>query len=494
MIVTSLLYLINIILGTSKLFIIKYAISKYYLQNEVDMRVLLIFCFINLFKIIFKYLMTVNISKISKNVFKYTISKILSYNIEFFNNNNYNKICKKICKITKIFNKILIKLPSEINFCLSYFIFLSYNNLLKNLLIFSVICVFNYKFLFKKNEQKHIKIEDKVLEVFDNIESVKLNSTEKQECNEISNINVNKLKSMISKQYTKSKIIIFKYCFYLIFMIMTVNNNYSISDIVFLLIYNKIYIDSVIKIVNMVNKIDIFMIYDIYKFKHDCEKITVGDYIKCENIKFDNISFSYGDKLVIDNMSMEIHKNQINIINGPNGIGKSTLIKLLLKLYKPDSGTIYYNDINLQDIPISSIRKNICFVSQYPEIFSGDLWSNVSYGTECDFDNFIEKVKMLNLESLGNWIIKNKNKKIKYMGNNLSGSEKKKIQLSNIICKNCDIIIFDEPTNVIDDNALKWFVQLIINLKEKYNKTIIIITHDNKLTDIGDNIINMSIN
>jgi len=81
---------------------------------------------------------------------------------------------------------------------------------------------------------------------------------------------------------------------------------------------------------------------------------------------------------------------------------------------------------------------------------------------------------------------------IGFMGNKLSGGEKKRVQLLNLTSKMTDVIIFDEPSNALDNSAINWFIKFVNMLKEKYGKTVIIITHDIRLKPLADNIIEMN--
>ena len=185
--------------------------------------------------------------------------------------------------------------------------------------------------------------------------------------------------------------------------------------------------------------------------------------------------------------------DKINLLLGPNGSGKSTIIKLLLRLYEinEDNGSIYYYGKNIKSISLQELRENITFVSQDPSIFNDTVWNNIIYGNENMTENKI--MEICDILDSAEWINEVKNKKAGFRGKNLSGGEKKKIQLINSICRDTDVIIFDEPSNALDSNAIRWFIEFVNKLKNKYNKTVIIITHDLRLTTISDNIVDLNI-
>ncbi len=115
--------------------------------------------------------------------------------------------------------------------------------------------------------------------------------------------------------------------------------------------------------------------------------------------------------------------------------------------------------------------------------------NNVCYGYSDDYDKRVFNYS--DLLDLGEWIITNSNKKCGFMGKNLSGGEKKKVQLLNAICGQSKVIIFDEPSNALDKVALEWFKTFVKQLRDKYGKTIIIITHDARLMELSDHTVDM---
>ena len=212
-----------------------------------------------------------------------------------------------------------------------------------------------------------------------------------------------------------------------------------------------------------------------------------------KNIVFKNITFSYdGITNVINDLSFEFLTNKINLLLGPNGSGKTTLIKLLLRLYKLPTNTknkILLHGVDINQIDLATLRNKITFVSQDSNIFNNTILYNIKYGNEEVSDNKI--ITLSDFFCSRDWLIQNKNKLTGFRGKNISGGEKKKIQLINALCKNSEIIIFDEPTNTLDSKAIEWFKEFITKLKNEYLKTIIIITHDMRLVKISDCVVSI---
>lgn len=211
------------------------------------------------------------------------------------------------------------------------------------------------------------------------------------------------------------------------------------------------------------------------------------------DIIFKNINFSYEkNKQVLNNVSFTFKNNNINVLLGPNGSGKSTLIKLLMRLYEVEDndGTIYYKGVNVKDMDLTKLRGDITFVSHDPPIFDDTILNNIKYGND-DMEDY-EIINMCRMLDCDRWVIENKDKNAGFRGRNLSGGEKKKVQLLNAICKKGGTIIFDEPSNALDSNAIRWFIEFIRKLKTKHHKTVIIITHDLRMIDVSDHIIDLN--
>jgi ABC-type bacteriocin/lantibiotic exporter with double-glycine peptidase domain len=215
------------------------------------------------------------------------------------------------------------------------------------------------------------------------------------------------------------------------------------------------------------------------------------------NIIFKDITFSYdGIVNVLNKINFVFQGHKINLLLGPNGSGKSTLIKLLLRIYElnddenQDINKIYFNGIDVKNINLIELRQKIVFVSQEPNIFNESVLYNIKYGNEDIAD--VKIIELCDIIYSRDWLINNKNKLAGFRGRNLSGGEKKKIQLINAICKDTEVMIFDEPTNTLDSKALEWFMEFLKILRDKYNKTIVIITHDLRLVNVSDNVIDLN--
>lgn len=208
-------------------------------------------------------------------------------------------------------------------------------------------------------------------------------------------------------------------------------------------------------------------------------------------IKFNNVFFSYNKNTaleheVLKNINIDIKEGKISSIIGRSGSGKSTLVEMINALNIPTSGEIKINDFvitnksNKKIKNINDLRVNVGLIFQFPEeqFFNMTVFDEISFGMKYfnyktkDIEKRIrDSLKMVGLGE-------------EYINRNpftLSNGEKRKVAIASILAFNPDVLIFDEPTIGLDSISKKNLIQLFRNLKSKYKKTIIIVSHDNEL-------------
>ncbi len=206
---------------------------------------------------------------------------------------------------------------------------------------------------------------------------------------------------------------------------------------------------------------------------------------KIRNIQVSNISFSFGKNKILKNCSFKIESQKIFGIQGESGIGKTTLINLIMGLLKPSNGKISCNGINYSDLDLSSIRSTIGYVSQDLNLFNGSLRENITFWSKENESNDKKIKKVMKLSGcydLYSRIDEN-------MGDNaskLSGGQKQRIIIARELYREPSILILDEPTSALDNENEKNIIKTITNLKTKYS--IILISHKNSLLKICDKI------
>lgn len=209
-------------------------------------------------------------------------------------------------------------------------------------------------------------------------------------------------------------------------------------------------------------------------------------------LKLKNISFSVKDKgnvkHILKNINLEIDDDKFFVITGPNGSGKSTLAKIIMGIVKPTSGEIWFNDENITNLSITErAKKGISFAFQQPVKFKGitvkrmielATGSEISVGDAC---KYLVDVGLCARDYIGREI-----------DGSLSGGELKRIEIATILARESKLTIFDEPEAGIDLWSFNSLIKTFKNLKSKYKCGFMIISHQERILDIADQVIVLS--
>ena len=215
--------------------------------------------------------------------------------------------------------------------------------------------------------------------------------------------------------------------------------------------------------------------------------------INLKNIKgeiiFKNIFFNYpGRESTISGINLKIpNKTTIGIV-GLTGSGKSTLIKLLLRIYDTNKGQITIDGIPIKDIKLKELRKCISLVSQETYLFDGTVKENISYGSNnVSFNEIIKAAKIAEAHNFIEQLPQGYNTVVGERGQILSGGQRQRIALSRAVLKNAPILVLDEATASVD-NETEVLIQKSLSYITK-EKTTIVIAHRLSTIKKADNII-----
>ena len=204
-------------------------------------------------------------------------------------------------------------------------------------------------------------------------------------------------------------------------------------------------------------------------------------------IKLENICFTRDNKKILDNVNLTLDDNKFYVITGPNGSGKSTLAKILMGIIKPDSGRILVDNIDITNKSVTERSKlGIGFAFQTPVCFKGitvyDLLKIAMYKelTKNEACKILSEVGLCAKEYVD-----------REVNHSLSGGELKRIEIATILAKEPKISIFDEPEAGIDLWSFNNLINIFNKLQEKNNSTTIIISHQERLINIANQIILM---
>lgn len=220
----------------------------------------------------------------------------------------------------------------------------------------------------------------------------------------------------------------------------------------------------------------------------DVQSNKIGDNTHFEGlIKFEDLSFRYNDTVeILNGISFTVKPNEKVAILGPSGTGKSTLLYLLLRLYKRGQGMITIDGVNVDDIPLSVLRKRCGLLAQEPVILDTTLRENIAYADPGLSDEAVTAV----LKKVRLSYIRERHDldaRLIDHGQFLSGGEKQKISMARLFVTNPDIVLLDEPTTYLDANSKNDVLSLINDLFAK--KTVLIASHDPSVLDIVDRVI-----
>lgn len=194
------------------------------------------------------------------------------------------------------------------------------------------------------------------------------------------------------------------------------------------------------------------------------------------HIKFENVSFSYdGIENVLEDITFEIQAGEKIAFIGPTGAGKSTLIKLLLRLYEPTKGTIYIDGVPLPSYPKPYLRKKIGVAFQRAFLFSTTIKENIIYAEkESNLEQIDEAVKHADIHNFKYKFPKGFDTIVGEKGVTLSGGQKQRVSLARTVLIASKILVLDDTTSAVDNHTEKNILKTLDTYKDK---TIIIIAH-----------------
>lgn len=469
----------------------------------------------------YKYFQNKLLTKLRQWMRHQLVKMLLLVNNENFSEMNFTKLNSPINRISSVcfmvFNDIITYLLPNISFLIIIAIYFLYNNIIFGLIfiignIFLILYLFfNWNGMIEHNEEYEKYVTDNeayLVEILNNIDKIIYRG---QTDNEI-NIYEDKTNNTINtafKFYSNTNyhsiimnvivfIVIITCIWYLIKMI--IDKKISLTIFITFFTILLLYRDRSLTMIQQIPDFIEFLGRSDSVIKHfknmseDYTNLMNKNYtsipLEFKKITFENVSFKYknGFSNVLNNFNKTIViDDKIIGIIGLSGNGKSTFAKLIIKMYKPNQGTIYIDDQNIENIDGNYIRNNITYVNQNSKLFDRKVIENILYGCyELDICNkylhIIMKYPKIK-ELYKNIDIHNKTAGL--FGENLSGGQRQVVNLIGGLIMPSQVVILDEPTNALDNALKSEIIQLIKDFK-KYKKSIIIITHDKDVFKIFD--------
>lgn len=459
--------------------------------------ILVIFINITLIKTFILFLKNKLLININYNIDDEVTSKVISHLIhlpyDYFietTTGELTTIVSDIYNFKDIISKVFVSSSLDLIFIIFILISLLFINPL--LLLFFVLIIFillvntySYQNTLNTNYQvlkeSKIKTSSYVYEALTAFNTIKNLNIENKVSDNLLNNNLITLdnnkryyQTLFRYELTNSLFNDLFYLFMIIILLFVVGH--SSSDLV--LLSNIFYIFSSL-IFNFYENISMKKVYqtsvdkvlDILELKE--EKFLKNSFDTIDEIKFNNVSYKKNDTFIIKNLNLNLKKGENVFIKGNSGIGKSTLIRLLLRNHELSSGSITIDGINIKDYSLSFIRKNITYVSQNETLFQTSINENLmqvlpslkEVKKSCQtalLDKAFNTTDYLNINMCEN-------------GSNLSGGQRKKLIIARALLRAKSFLILDESFNEIDVVEEKMILK---NIFTNYpNLTVILISH-----------------
>ncbi|WP_267641834.1 ABC transporter ATP-binding protein [Haloarchaeobius amylolyticus] len=180
----------------------------------------------------------------------------------------------------------------------------------------------------------------------------------------------------------------------------------------------------------------------------DADDLVVDD----GDVVYDDVTFGYDEEeTIIEEVSFEVEGGETLALVGPTGAGKSTVLKLLLRMYDVDEGSISIDDQDLRGVTIQSLRKHIGYVSQDTFLFYGTVEENITYGTfDASREEVVEAAKMAEAHDFIQNLPEGYDTEVGERGVKLSGGQRQRLSIARAILKDPEILVLDEATSDVD--------------------------------------------
>lgn len=280
---------------------------------------------------------------------------------------------------------------------------------------------------------------------------------------------------------------------YFILAFLILNGSYDVSILVLVIGYYENIQNEFTKLSDKLdefsaNSIRLGRVYKLLNYKTK-NMLDFGDnnndYIKGK-VEFKNVSFMYEKQEILKNVSFEITPQSFTAIVGKSGSGKSTIFRLLLRLYKANKGTILLDDDSIYNYTKEVYSSNVSIVTQKPFIFDMSIRENLNL-VDSNHEHQIDACKRVGIHDYIMSLKDGYNTKLVADAENISNGQKQLIALARTLLSKSEVLLFDEVTSSLDINTSKHVMNILKDLKRDH--TILMITHKPQLMKMADDVI-----
>lgn len=231
-------------------------------------------------------------------------------------------------------------------------------------------------------------------------------------------------------------------------------------------------------------------ILDLLDEKPQVNEVWDGTNEAFEEASVRDVTFSYDNEIILDEINMTITKNKIIALTGESGAGKSTILKLLMRFWDVNEGSVNINDQDIKSVTTRHLRSIESMMSQDTDIFKDTIKNNIAFvKPDASDEEIYEAAQHASVHDFIMSLPLGYDTMMEELGSNLSSGERQRIGLARIFLHGGDLILLDEPTSNLD--SLNEAIILKSIVEYKYNKTIVIVSHRASTLKIADEVWNL---
>ena len=516
--ILAVIGMILIAISTAALaYLVKPVLDKIFIQKDINMLYLLPIGIVlsYLFKGIGSIMQQFYISFISESIIRdlrqNLLSKIVDFDMDYFKNTHSGELVSRVINdITRIQNAVGLYL-SEIFRDLIMAIFLLgvviYQSPKLALFAIVILPLISYpidkiskkiKFLSKQSQEKTANLNQSLIEIFRNIETIKAYNAKRYELDNFKKRNFDFFKINIKTIRTKAILVpileLISATLAAVVIVVggleVINGSMSVGAFFSFLTALFMLTDPIRRVsINYSNMQDAIAandrLKDILSIKPQIES-GKENLDRVDSIEYKNVVLKYGSKVALDKINFKLDKAQKIVLIGDSGGGKSSFVYLLERFYDIDSGELLINGRDIKSYNLNSLRDKIAYIPQNIHIFNDTIANNIAYGKEVVRDRVIDALKKANLFEFVKTLPNGIDTILQENGANLSGGQKQRIAIARALYKEPDILILDEATSALDNKSERAILDTIFNLEDKI---IFIIAHKLDIVDFVDRVL-----